>query len=157
MSAGAGSSQSEGWGEVGGKGGEVGLDSEGGVPVARVACSVSELESGGCSYRPTFWHNPAFVLRRQSLPAAPGEAVDAQDRGRGCVCDGDDDVHQDMAVAVTLCLRDKRRQLRGLGRGAHVPLSYLQVGTSILNTAAGKEAKSRRTRRGGGGGEGGGC
>ena len=83
MSAGAGSSQSEGWGEVGGKGGEVGLDSEGGVPVARVACSVSELESGGCSYRPTFWHNPAFVLRRQSLPAAPGEAVDAQDRGGG--------------------------------------------------------------------------
>ena len=128
---GAGASQSEGWAGVGERGGG-GLDSEGGVPVARVACSVSELESGGCSYSPTFWHNPAFVLRRQNLPAAPGEAVDAQDRGRGCVCDGDDDVHQDMVVAVTLCLRDKRRQLRGLGRGAHVPLSYLQVGTSLL-------------------------
>ena len=127
---GAGASQGEGSGGVWDKGG--GLDSEGGVPVARVACSVSELESGGCSYSPTFWHNPAFVLRRQHLPAAPGEAEDAQDTGRGCICDGDDDVHQDIVVAVTLCLRDKRRQLRGLGLGAHAPLSYLQVGTSIL-------------------------
>ena len=37
-----------------------------------------------------------------------------------------------MQVAITLCLSDKRRQVRGLGRGVHAALSYAQVTITII-------------------------
>ena len=84
-----------------------------GRPLARLVCSVSAEESGGTKRSPTFWHNPAFVLSRRASAAEPA--------GR--------DPNDDLRVAVTLCLADRRARE---GAEREHQMTYLRIGLTVL-------------------------